>query len=254
MHKTVKDRVSSGVTGLDQILGGGYVKGRSVLITGGPGTGKSILSWQFLFNGIKRGENGILLSFDQTTEMIKADMNSFGWDPESLSARGRLFILSGSLGLVPTQKGYEYTIVLDHPVFHERPFTAPNLVNLLRQRITETSASRVVVDGLGPILELASDKSETRQLVYGLVRDLSSPDVTFLFTQEIGVSSDPTSTELAQFLVDGVIRLDVVPHGGDYVRTIRIIKMRGTNHLMRPVLFKIDTEGIVVFPYSKLSE
>ncbi len=254
MLETVKDRVSTGVSGLDQLLGGGYLRGRSILIIGGPGTGKSILSWQFLFSGVERGENGILFSFDQTAEMIKEDMSNFGWDVDSLSARGRLSILSGSLGFTPTQRGYEYTIILDHPVFREKPFTPHNLVGLLRQRVSETSARRVVVDGLGPILELAGDQSAARQLVYGLIRDLSSPYVTILFTQELGTVPYTAGSELAQFLVDGVIRLDVVQHAGDYVRTIRVVKMRGTNHIMRPVLFKIGTEGIVVFPDTKIGE
>jgi circadian clock protein KaiC len=78
-----KERVSSGVSGLDELLGGGYVKGRSTLLTGGPGTGKSILTWHFLFDGVEKNENVILFSLDQTSEMIIEDMRDFGWDAKS---------------------------------------------------------------------------------------------------------------------------------------------------------------------------
>ena len=60
----VKERVSSGVKGLDDLLAGGYVEGRSTSLAGGPGTGKSILTWHFLFDGVEKGEKGILLSLD----------------------------------------------------------------------------------------------------------------------------------------------------------------------------------------------
>lgn len=59
-----KTRVSTGVPGLDELLEGGYVQGRSTLLAGGPGTGKSILTWHFLFDGVEKGESGLLVSLD----------------------------------------------------------------------------------------------------------------------------------------------------------------------------------------------
>ncbi len=101
-----KERISSGIQGLDQILNGGYIKGRSMLIAGGPGTGKSIIAWHFIFDAIDNGESAILLSLDEPSDLIIDDMKSFGWDPEKAISDGRLTILSGTLKLVPSGSGY----------------------------------------------------------------------------------------------------------------------------------------------------
>jgi circadian clock protein KaiC len=112
-----KTRVSTGVSGFDELLMGGYVKGRSTLLAEGPGTGKSILSWHFLYDGVAKGENELLVSLDQTSEMIVDDMSDFGWNPQEAIKSEALTILSGNLKIVPTESSYEYVIDFDHP-FH----------------------------------------------------------------------------------------------------------------------------------------
>ncbi|NHI88542.1 MAG: hypothetical protein EAX87_03405 [Candidatus Thorarchaeota archaeon] len=249
-----KTRVNSGVPGLDELLMGGFVKGRSTLIAGGPGTGKSILTWHFLFDGVEKGENGLLVSLDQTSEMIIDDMSDFGWSPEDAMENGSLTILSGTLKLVPAESGYEYVIGFDHPLLREQPFTVPRLAELVRKKAAEVNARRIVIDGLGPLLELAGNRSEIRQLVYGFIRDIVDSDSTIILTHELKASDTAQNDEMPYFICDGVVVLNMLYTSGDYVRTMRVVKMRGANHTMHPIMFKIGTEGINAFPDARLPE
>lgn len=249
-----KERVSSGVKGLDDLLAGGYVEGRSTLLAGGPGTGKSILTWHFLFDGVEKGEKGILLSLDQTSDMITEDMTDFGWDPKKAVESGNLTILSGNLKLVPTETSYEYVISFDHPLLSEQPFTVPRLAELVRKKSAEVGAKRVVIDGLGPLLELAGNRSEIRQLVYGFIREIADGSNTIILTHELKASKTAQNDEMPFFICDGVLKLDTLYSAGDYIRTMRIIKMRGANHVMKRVMFKIGKEGIVAFPDARLPD
>ncbi len=249
-----KGRVSSGVEGFDQLLNGGYIQGRSMLLAGGPGTGKSILTWHFLFDGIEKGESVILLSLDESSEILIEDMKTFGWNPESSIESQKLTILSGTLRLVPTETGYDYVIGFDHPLFREKPFTVPRLADLVKKRAKETNASRIVVDGLGPLLELAGNRFEVRQMVYGFMKELVEQKATVLLTHELRSLTGAQNDEMPYFISDGVVKLDMVYTTGDYVRTMRIVKLRGTNHVMRPAMFRIEDKGVVVYPDARLPE
>ena len=249
-----KEHVSSGVEGLDQLLMGGYVKGRSTLLAGGPGTGKSILSWHFLFDGIQKDESVLLVSLDQTIAMIHDDMADFGWDPKNAVDTKKLTMLSGTLKIVPTETSYEYVIGFDHPLLREQPFTVPRLADLIRKQADEVNATRIVIDGLGPLLELAGNRSEVRQLVYGFIRNVVDGSTTVLLTHELKSSSAAQNDELPYFICDGVIVLDTLYSAGDYIRTLRVVKMRGANHTMRPIMFKINKDGITAYHDSKLPE
>jgi KaiC/GvpD/RAD55 family RecA-like ATPase len=249
-----KDRISSGVEGLDQILGGGYIKGRSMLITGGPGTGKSILTWHFIFDSVAKGESVVLLSLDESSDTITEDMKSFGWEPQKAIDDGKLTILSGTLRLVPTESGYDYLIAFEDPLFREKPFTVPRLADLVRQKATEIGASRIAVDGISPLLEFAGNRFDVRQMVYGFIRELMSQEATLLLTHELRILSGARNDEMPYFISDGVIRLDTMFTAGDYIRTIRIVKLRGTNHVMKPVMFRIEDKGVVVFPEARIHE
>ncbi|MCF2138060.1 MAG: hypothetical protein K9W43_12570 [Candidatus Thorarchaeota archaeon] len=247
-------RVSSGVEGLDQALHGGYVRGRSVLAAGGPGTGKSILSWHFLYEGIKNGEPGVLLSLDQSEEMIRSDMSRFGWDVDSAISSHALTILSGSIRVVPQEPGYEYLVAFHQSFMQEQPLTIPRLANLVLRKTSEAKAKRIVIDGLGPLLELAGNSFEIRQLIYSFIRDLTADDVTIFLTHELRTIPGAVNDEMPFFISDGVIRLEMVYAQGDFIRTMRIVKMRGTDHIMRPIMFKITNKGILAFPDTRLPD
>ncbi|MFW9770087.1 MAG: RAD55 family ATPase, partial [Candidatus Thorarchaeota archaeon] len=140
------------------------------------------------------------------------------------------------------------------PLLREQPFTVPRLAELIRKKATEAKAKRIVIDGLGPLLELAGNMSEIRQLVYGFVREIVDWDSTIILTHELKASTNAVNDEMPFFICDGVVRLDTLYSGGDYLRTLRIVKLRGASHVMRPVMFKISSDGITVFPDTRLPD
>ncbi len=246
--------MSSGIEGLDEALNGGYIRGRSVLVAGGPGTGKSIMSWHFLYDGIEKGESGILLSLDQSEDMIRSDMRRFGWDDETAVNSKLLTILAGSIRVVPQESGYEYLIAFDQSFLAEQPLTIPRLADMILRRAAESKAKRIVIDGLGPLLELAGNSFEIRQLIYAFIRDLTTDDTTVFLTHELRTIPGAVNDEMPFFISDGVIRLEMTYAQGDFIRTMRVVKMRGTDHVMRPIIFKITDKGIVAFPKTRLPD
>jgi circadian clock protein KaiC len=246
--------VSSGVEGLDKLLGGGYKKERTTLIAGGPGSGKSILTWHFLHDGIQSEENCVLLSLDQSSEMIVTDMGELDMNPQAAIDSKKITLLSGTLDLVPTPTGYDYYIGFEQPRLREQPFTVPRLAELVKKEAANAKATRVVVDGLGPLIELAGNRFEMRQMVYGFMREIAAPNLTVLLTHELRTGPGSVNDEMPFFISDTVLRLAMVYSAGDYVRTLRIVKMRGSEHTMRPVMFKITGKGITVFPDARLAD
>ena len=186
--------------------------------------------------------------------MIMDDMSDFGWNPKETIDSGDLTVLSGTLKIVPKESSYEYVIDFDHPMLREQPFTVPRLADIVRKKAGEVDAKRIVRDGIGPLLELAGDRSEIRQLVYGFIREIVDWESTILLTHELKASETPQNDEMPYFICDGVVTLNMLYTGWYYIRTVRVVKMRGANHVMRPVMFKIGAQGIVAFPDTRLPE
>src|SRR5208283_1277002 len=89
--------VPSGIAGLDDLLGGGYPRGRVILITGGPGSGKTLMSMQFLIDGVERfDERGVFVSLEESKYHLLSEMNNFGWDLEKYEKKGQIAIVDAS--------------------------------------------------------------------------------------------------------------------------------------------------------------
>ena len=119
------ERTKTGIKGLDELLHGGIPKGAVILISGSPGSGKSILSMQILVNGCKMGEKGLYVSFEQPYEDIVKQAKAFGWDVEGYIKKGLLKILSFDF----VREGYE-------------------LYNKMISEIKSGNYNRVVIDSL----------------------------------------------------------------------------------------------------------
>ncbi|MCF8145808.1 MAG: hypothetical protein K9N21_18010, partial [Deltaproteobacteria bacterium] len=90
-------KVSTQIEGLDEILNGGFPAGRTTLISGGPGTGKSLIGLEFLYRGALAGNPGMFLSFEETGESIRQNAAIFGWDLDALEEEGKFFLLEGQI-------------------------------------------------------------------------------------------------------------------------------------------------------------
>jgi KaiC/GvpD/RAD55 family RecA-like ATPase len=142
---TDEERCKSGVQGLDEILQGGIPRGGCILLAGGPGSGKTILSSQFLFKGaLEHGEPGLLVTFDESPESIRKNMLRFSWDLAGLEEENKLRILDLSNLIYLTPEEFQKTAYgVNVP-----EFTIIGAMNIIRENVEALGAERVVVDGV----------------------------------------------------------------------------------------------------------
>ena len=202
-----KEKVSTGIAELDSILGGGFPSGSMILLSGNPGTGKTILATQFLHNGAaKHGEKAVYVSFAETREDYFRNMLTLGMDMKALEQKG-LFTF------------------LDFMTMDETG--TKDAVQMMMEEISKTGAKRVVVDSISVILQSIS-QAETRKFLHGLFgRIVKGMGVTTLLLGEIPFGEVKTGFGVEEFVADGVIFLKTVKSGISEKRVLEIAKMRG---------------------------
>lgn len=235
-------KVKTAIPGLDELIEGGYVENDVILVTGGPGAGKTTFGIQYLVGGaMSYNEPGVLVVMEETPSRMIRDMWRFGWDIEKLVAQKKLRIIYAD--------PFKYTKFVKTP--ESSPFgivaATKNVGDIFRQIQTEVEsikAKRVFIDSITSI-KLSSDEREIRQIVSEFIKNLEFLDCTTLMTSEIQ-DTQPFSVE--EYLSSGVIKLHVFRVGGSRVRAIEILKMRGVKHdeTMHP--YDIQEKGIVIHP------
>ena len=226
-------RVSSGIPGLDELIGKGFPKQTVSLLSGGPGSGKTTFALQMLINGAdKYDEPGIYATLTETPESIRLDAESFGWNLEDLEKKGKLALLdlrpSRFLGL----KSHQTSETFFSWVW-----------NSIRNEAKEIKAKRIAIDPINVMAAQFQDEYRSRQAITGLVEALQTlPDCVSLLLFE-QVTMERTMEE---FLTSGVIVLHYVPIKNGMMRAIQILKMRRTEHSENFHPFEITSKGIVI--------
>lgn len=239
--------VPTGVKGLDEMLGGGIPSGRSILVCGGPGSGKTIFGIQFLCNGItESGENGLYVSLDENTEHLKQDMAGFGWDLEKLEEKHRLAIIDASpIRTVPGE------VRIGELKIGKRDFSMLSLIEIIKANAKKIKAKRIVVDPITTLIVQYPDSSEKRNAVLDLLETISSLGTTNIVTTENRATTLMRRVSMEEFLAHGVMILHVFHEGRELVRALQIEKMRGIAHDQEIRPYRITDKGLVV--YSKES-
>ena len=219
---TVEERVSMGIAGLDEMLGGGLPAGYSLLVVGPSGSGKTILATEFLAEGVRRGEKGVIAAFEKSPNQL-------------LSNQLHELVNAGDVGVIDTRS-------LD--------LSIDETLNDLIVMINQKQAKRVVIDSLsGFELALAPEFQEDfRGSLYRMVAELTSMGVTILMTSEL----EDRYTDLrfspfgSAFLADAIIVQRYVEIGGQFKRVLSVVKVRGSAHSKDIRLFDINDAGIVI--------
>jgi KaiC/GvpD/RAD55 family RecA-like ATPase len=227
------ERIASGIKGLDELVKGGFPKWSTILISGTPGTGKTILSLQFLVNGaIKSDEKGVYISLEEDTERIKKYMHStFNWPLEELEKKKKLVFVKSD--------------IYDFEMFK----------TLIETNIEKIGAERIVIDPLTVISLFFEKPIEIRRSLLELDKLLKKLNCTALLTCEIPEGSHSISSfGIEEFTSDGIIVLNYLQYpSSGYPRSLTIRKMRSTNHDIEPHPFEIKSgQGIVVYTSEKL--
>jgi KaiC/GvpD/RAD55 family RecA-like ATPase len=248
------ERVLSGIKGLDEILEGGFPKGRTILVVGSPGSGKTIFALQFLHAGAAAGERSIYITFDEKPEQIKENVSDFGWDLDRLEAEGKILFVDATpfrrmrADSVANSEGHER-----FPLYEGLPeLTLDGLVETVKRLVEEEDVTRLAVDPITSLSLRYQSPMKRRRAMLKLFDALSSTGATCLVTSEMRTSMLSREFQLEEFLSQGVVLLRTGIHDGNVVRAVQVEKMRGIAHdtQLRPYL--IGRNGIEVFAKDKV--
>ena len=221
-------RLSFGIQELDKMLGGGIREGDSVLVAGSSGTGKSVLATQFIAEGIRQGEPGIVAVFEERPQAYAERAASLGLDLETPQQDGKLEIL--------------YLRPLD--------LSVDETMHSILDAVQKVGAKRLVIDSLAGFEMALSPgfRADFRESLYRMIFALTGIGVTILSTVEVDESFTefPFSTYSISFLTDDIIRLRYVSIDGQLRKIMVVIKMRGGNHAKDIREYEITSKGIVI--------
>ncbi len=220
-------RINTGVPGLDQLIGGGLFEKSATLVAGAPGTGKTTLGLQFIVGGIKEGQPGIMVTFEEFPEIYFRDALKFGWDLKKYQEENLLKII----------------------------FTSPTVFKSELERdmgyidriISQTGARRILIDPINLYEHYFEDES-TRYIFNSLVNALKRNNLTSFLTVELIDLFGELSTigENLPFIVDNIIVLKYLEIDSSVQKAILILKTRGTEHVTDIRHFEINEKGIEI--------
>ncbi|MBV5257670.1 circadian clock protein KaiC [Synechococcus moorigangaii CMS01] len=224
------------IEGLDEISHGGLPSGRTTLVSGTSGTGKTLLAIQFLYHGIKHFDYpGLFVTFEESPRDIIQNAHSFGWDLQSLVDEGKLFILDAS----PDPDGQEVVGNFDLSALIER----------IQYAIRKYNAKLVSIDSVTAVFQQYDAAPVVRREIFRLVARLKHLAVTSIMTTERLDEYGPVARfGVEEFVSDNVVILRNVLEGERRRRTIEILKLRGTTHMKGEYPFTITNDGINIFP------
>ena len=236
------EKISTGIKGLDELLKGGFPKGRCILVVGGPGSGKTIFAMQFLKAGAEAGERGLYVTLDESPEQVKMNMASLGWDIDKLESEGKLFLLDATPFRRP-KKIEESTSFIQEEFMPK--LTLKGLIVTIQKMVKEEDIQRIAVD---PITLRYEKPYKKRRAFLAFFDALTNAGCTSIVTSELKTSMLERSFQIEEFLSQGVILLHSVIYEGNVIRAIQIEKMRGVDHDPQIRPYKITSNGIEVFP------
>lgn len=223
------EKIKTGISGLDQILKGGLRKNSSILITGAPGTGKTIMALQFIYYGAKSyNENGIFIATEESLSDLRKNASNFGMDFESMEKKGKIFLVEKPL---TTLRGGIASI--------------KGLLDLIKKK----NIKRVALDSLIFFEYLYpknnSNQMEFRRQVMLFLQKMKKAGVTFMVVSERKVTDlDRLEYGMMDFVFEGFIILSRVRKGSYFERILTVAKIRGQDHSLDVYPVTIDNKGL----------
>jgi len=225
----VVTKTLTGIQGFDEITDGGLPRGRTTLVMGGPGCGKTVFALQTLINGANRTqEAGIFVAFEESTRQIIANAATFGWDLPGLEKK-KLFFLDARLAPDVVKAG---------------EFDLAGMLSILRLKAEEIHASCIVFDGIDVLLSLLDDPVAERREIYRIRDWLSQTGMTCIVTQKVGAMEADQRYSFLQFMADCVVVLKHQVVDGSVFRNLRVMKYRGSGFSGDEFPITLTTEGL----------
>ncbi len=231
---TVLDKCPTGIAGLDEVTGGGLPRGRSTLVCGAAGCGKTLLAMEFIVRGaLEYNEPGVFMAFEESEEELTKNFASLGFDLRGLSVRKKISV--------------DHVYIERSEIEETGEYDLEGLFIRLGHAIDSIGAKRVVLDTIEALFSGMSNASILRAELRRLFRWLKTKGVTAIVTAERG---DGTLTRhgLEEYVADCVILLDHRVTEQISTRRLRVVKYRGSNHGTNEYPFLMDEDGVTVIP------
>lgn len=220
------ERASTGVAGLDAMLGGGLPRSSSTVLQGATGTGKTLLALHFLLEGVRRGEPGVHFTLEETADQLRGVAQGFGWDLLELERSGLLTL------------SYASPVELSTDAF----------LNRARGLVERVKARRAVLDSLTSMELGVSSPRRFKELVYAMTKHFRALGVTFTMNMEVAelLGSAQLTGHGVSFAADNLLQLKYVEQDGRLDRGISVLKARGTRHATEVRRMTIEGRGVEV--------
>ena len=226
----------TGIAGLDEVLRGGLPRHQMFFIQGDPGAGKTTLSFQFLLEGVRRGEKAMYVTLSASKGDLNRVARSHGWD------------LTG----IDIYEQFESAVGTDTTLFRPAEIELAKTVRAILDAIEERQPDRVVIDSLGEIRLLSDSVLRYRKQLLALKEFFRDRNITALVLDD---RSNAARDSEVQGLAEGVVALSVsVPMYGNTKRSVEVVKMRGVAFRGGFHDFTIEKGGLVVFPRLSASQ
>lgn len=231
MRANFLEKTKSGIPGFDELLYGGIPKGNLVVLSGDPGSGKTVFCLMFLFEGATRyDEPGVYVSLEESADGILSNASEFGIDLKPLIEKKKLKITTIEL--------YDFD----------------KLKNSIEDAVQSIGAKRVVIDP-GVVFRLFFEKElDARKRILSLGKTLKELGCTSVITNEINLDETRSLFGLEEYVADGVVLLYHTKTQNRFIRSIAVLKMRGTRIVERLAPLQITKSGIKILSKQELFE
>ena len=238
------DRSPTGIEGLDEILQGGVPVGNTVLLAGTCGTGKTTACFEILCRGASAGENGAIFSTLEAPDRSIANFRNYEFFDESHIKEGRLLVRD--LGDVYRELG------IAHPDTGMSIEDANKLIHAIAKVVDDHKVKRLAIDSLTSICGHIEKRERIRTFMREFSRTFAPRGVTSFLVSEISPGEHKYSSYgVEDVLTDGVILFSNLETRGDLLRTVQVIKMRGTSHSRSRYVMDLTPYGMVLVPVLK---
>lgn len=228
------ERIKTGIKGFDTLVGGGFPKGSSILVSGTPGTGKTIFALQFLYNGATLfNEKGLYVTFEEKDEELKNQAMQFGWDLDALQKKGNFRVLS----IAPSNISKS---------------TVKEIVSIIKK----FNIKRLILDSLStlslntPTTNYANKETSEimiQRFIYSFIDELKKlNEATSLLISSTPNEKSLSRDSISEFICDGIVYILYESLGGEYSRSLTIRKMRRTKNDDDIHPMEIGSEGLII--------